>query len=444
MSATPYRSATLIAPTPLELLAGRQLLGWGVLMLAIGYVGRGILPSTSPAFGLACMEVLPLGGIAVGAFAAARLQRVLVATQRLVALLALGLFSVSFVASAAYRFFPNIEIIPGFSLTDIVFHRLNVLPLLGAFVATLILTPLSATLPRSEKALYTLAGIGTLIATGCELVGIKFSDPADRILANDVAASVFPLTYAFLVTLCRTPLKLPVNRAEFEAIAQSADGLAIRANALKRLSMSATVMILSLTGSISLALMIETRENAHGLNMQVRAAGLILAAVCLLISFRSINQLHRWSSHIPGVTTSFVLLLAALSGALVTFSSWESAMRENFAAFARTYAFAQQGMTEVLVLATLMSLTVACAKTSPTLSKIFAKIVFASSVCLGLLIFGVHQQCPDYVMRTAFQRGWVYTTLVIATASVLASAALFWRAANGLLPKNAVSPPPTL
>jgi hypothetical protein len=429
MNRSPYRASALVAPVSLELLAGKQLLAWSLALFAVGYIVYALFPALSFTAAPWAIQALPLGGALVGTIAASRLFRALSGTGRAASALTATLFGSTVLLAASYYLCADTALVADITTLRALPLSLNVISLVAGVCAAWILQRSEAASVRWQRGLLL---IGALVG----VLHIATAMVSDEQRAGAQAFTLWSLVTAHVCLALSTAswLRFSTERASFEALAQSADGLRLRSASLKRLSLSSALMVASLIGSILLALQLEKTDSYRPVSMQIRGAGLLIAALCLVSSYRALSRLHRWSAHIQWMTVSFVCLLSALAGSLVTLAGWMTAHLLGFSVATRTQAFTQQGMTEVLVLAMLMALIKACASASPGLSRAYVRSVLVLSALLAGLVLGVHVQCPDYVMRTPLQFMWVYATLFAALLAVFSLAGVLWRAGNGLLP----------
>lgn len=446
MSATPYRSTTLNAPAPLELLAARQLLAWGTIMLALASIAQIVMPLSITALGAATIRTLLIGGATVSAIAAMRFQRSSDGWGRVLAVLSVPVFALTALGHGITWIYPAIPEImdnPMWAWFCANFSDAYAPGTLATLLALIVFAAPHSSLLKTHKALYVTSSIATLATIALELFSLTSSDPEVRINASFVRQFSAAVSFMIAGFVAIPVAKNPPNSAEFEGIAQSANGLAVRANALKQLSRSSIGMIVTLAGSILLALQLEQVDAWRDVSMKVRGIGMILSALSLLVGFLAIKRLHRWSSHIAGVTPSFVLLLIAVVGAAGTLLRWKTAAAAHFSLQARLQAFGQQGITEMLVLFTLMGLLWATSQTAPEIPKKLVRMVFALTCVLGVQLVAVHIKCADYIMRTTFEHVLVYCTLFTALASVIALAGLLWRGASSLVTKPQIMHPQT-
>jgi hypothetical protein len=262
---------------------------------------------------------------------------------------------------------------------------------------------------------------------------------ADRLFLETVSAAtamslVAPLALA--AALARRPSDSAPVAEEPDATAT----LLARAAALRSFATGATGIVLSMVGSIALALALEHNGARFQETAAVRGAGLVSAALFVALSVRASRRLQGWTPASFFATAAYALWVLALSSAVVTLRVWVEVVRVAGQRSLVIGAWASQAIVEGLVIFALAATAIA-ATTIASRSKIGPSWVTLSIPGLALLALAgalawVHVEMPDFIMRTEAQRSAVYATMALAVFAVLAVAGVARAVAKGLGEKS--------
>lgn len=233
-------------------------------------------------------------------------------------------------------------------------------------------------------------------------------------------------------------VKVANGEALTEAIEleRSLEARAAQAQWLRTLSSSVLGVVLSVVTGVVVALGFEGLGlHWHWCGL-VRGAGMIAAALFAIRGFRATSRLQSWAPSVGTLSGGLTLLVCSVVAALFVMREWSKVLSVMFDRSSVPPAFPAQGMVAFIVFGALglvflatRSLAARAGDRRASWSSAIVVLALPTSVAL---MARIQQTMPDFIMTTDAHRTLVWATLAASATTIIALYRCGITAANAL------------